>query len=193
MELDDSKVLKRDAFWEGILNGDSEVIQEFYATHFDGIVAFVVRNKGSVDDAKDIFQDAIMILYQKAKDPDFELEYTLYAYFYGICKNLWLQKLKQEKRIVAFLEKGDDLEENISIEEEMEERSKQKLFYSKFALLNEPCQQVLKLFFAKKTMEEIAQILELGSAGYAKKRKYKCQKKLMELIKADALYEELGE
>ena len=99
-----------------------------------------------------------------------------------------MQKLKKQKRIVPLLKEEEELEDNISIVDEMEERSKQQLFYSKFALLKEPCQQVLKLFFAKKTMEEIAEILGFGSTGYAKKRKYKCQKKLMELIKEDTLY-----
>jgi len=192
MRSNDSNVLEIDIFLEGILKGDSMVIQAFYAKYFDGIVSFVVRNNGGVDDAKDIFQDAIMIVYQKAKDPSFELKHTLYTYFYGICKNLWLQKLKQQKRIAPLLkEEEEELEETTSIVEEMEERSKQQLFYSKFALLKEGCQQILKLFFAKKTMEEIAKKLELGSAGYAKKRKYKCQKKLMELIKSDPLYKEL--
>lgn len=172
--------------------GDSFVIRQFYAQYFSGIVSFVLRNQGTVDDAKDLFQDAIMIVYQKAKAPDFELKYSLHTYFYGICKNLWLQKLKRQKDLRPLLVEEDIIQEDLSIIEVIEERNKQQLFFKKFSLLSEGCQEILKLFFAKKTMEEIAQKLGLGSAGYAKKRKYKCQKKLLELVKEDVLYKELN-
>lgn len=191
MKVEDSKVSERDYYLLGILEGNSKVLNEFYATYFERIVTLITKNSGDVNDAKDVFQDAIMIIYQKIQKPDFELKSSLYSYFYGICKNVWLQKLRKQKRTVPLALEGNQIGNESTIDKEIEERDKQKLFFAKFSLLKEGCQQILKLFFAKKTMEEIAQKLGLGSAGYAKKRKYNCQKKLLELVKADEVYNEL--
>lgn len=191
MKVEDSKVSETDYYLLGILEGDSRVLNEFYANYFERIAAFIIKNSGDINDAKDVFQDAIMIIYQKAKKTDFELKSTLSAYFYGVCKNIWLQKLRKQKRIVPLSIEGNQIENDSTIEKDIEERNKQQLFFSKFSLLKEGCQQILKLFFAKKSMKEIAQKLGLGSEGYAKKRKYECQKKLLELVKEDNIYKEL--
>lgn len=191
MALNDSKKLTANTFLAGIKQGDPAIIHQFYSEYFNSIADFIIRNKGSVDDAKDIFQDAIMIIYQKAQNVDFQLKHSLHTYFYAICKNLWYQRLKRKKNTAPLLHDFDSFQEDITILDAIEDRNKQQLFFSKFAELKTPCQTILKLFFAKKSMQEITEQLNLSSVGYAKKRKYLCQKKLLELIKADPVYKEL--
>lgn len=171
--------------------GSPEVIHHIYRQYFDSIAKYTLDNKGTIEDARDLFQDAIMIIYQKSQSPDFILNYTLHTYIYTICKNIWLKKLRKKS------DKGVSLPDNLELivedtfEEEINWRMKEKLYREKFILLDQSCQQVINLFLKGISMEEIARQMGYGSAGYAKKRKYKCKAKLIDMIKSDTKYIEL--
>ena len=134
-----------------------------------------------------------MIVYQKAKDGDLELKHGLHTYFYTVCRNIWFNRFKKNNKV-------DDLSNDViplladtsdSFDEDIREQARYHLYRSKFRLLGENCKNILEQFFTRKTMKEIAEQLNLGSEGYAKKKKYKCQRKLVELIKSDELFNEL--
>jgi hypothetical protein len=82
--------------------------------------------------------------------------------------------------------KSDD-----NIEADLEKVDEQNLFWSAFQQLGEECQKLLRLFFDKEKMAKIAEMMGYGSEGYAKKRKFQCKEKLVELIKTDRRFDEL--
>lgn len=176
---------------KAIRTNDPEGIRELYRAFLPRISRFIQLNGGSADDAKDIFQDALVIIYKKSKAPDFELTSQFYTLLYGVCRNLWGNQLQKKSRTEVSLTDDHKFQLSTDILKEIEAAEEQRLFWDAFRKLGKDCQQLLKLFFAKEKMEAIAQKLNLSSISYAKKKKFKCKEKLVNLIKADRRYPEL--
>lgn len=143
---------------------------------------YIVRNNGKVDDAKDIYQDAIIILYKKVLQNDFLLSSSISTYIYGIAKNLWLKRLNKQQVVSNF-----DLAniETIPNEEENKENFEINLENVQKAVdkIGDPCKTLLQLFyFQKKTMEEIASRLKYNNPNTAKQQKYKCIIRLRKML-----------
>ena len=115
---------------DGILNGSSVVLDRLYQLYFPMVVKLVTRNNGTEDDAKDIFQEALMVLYDKIQRKDLTLSSSFKTYLYAVCKNLWLKSLYKKDRYMYSISDLEDsmlLEEDISIHAEAD-----RLFSSKF-------------------------------------------------------------
>ena len=72
----------------GILNNSENVLKRLYIAYFPMVLQLVINNNGDSDDAKDIYQEAIIVLYNKVKTGDFELSSKLKTYIYSICRRL---------------------------------------------------------------------------------------------------------
>ncbi len=178
---------------DAIINGDPGILRQMYQTFLPKIERFITSKGGSKDDAMDIFQDAIMVIYGKAKQKNFNLTSSFYTYLYGICRNLWGNKLQKKSRTEVTL--NEDIKYNQQVEGVdalMEEQEEYQLFWSSFKKLGADCQKVLQLFFEKTKMEKIVEIMGYSSVGYAKKRKFQCKERLVKLIKDDDRFQELS-
>ena len=60
----DEQILK------GILRHDNLILQHIYKQYYYNINYFIRKNQGSDDDASDIFQEAVIIIYRKIKEND---------------------------------------------------------------------------------------------------------------------------
>lgn len=178
-------------FIEGIASNNTVIIRQVYSLYFDSIVQYILHNKGTIEDAKDIFQDAMMIIYEKSQQDDFELQYGLHTYLYTICRNTWLKKLRKKTDEGVSLPENLELIAEDTFEEEILWREKEKLYRRKFKELGENCQKVLELYLKKMSMEDIAKKMGFSSTGYAKKRKYKCKNQLLKLIQEDPVFKNL--
>ena len=175
---------------KGILEHDSLILETIYREYLSGIIAMVRKNKGTTEDAKDVFQEAILIIYEKARQPDFQLTGTFYNFLYGICRFLWWRQLKKKYRKDITLEedKGYTIEEDI--EKIVIDEEKRQLFQEALGKLGEDCQKVLQLFFDGVPLVDIAK--EMGySNSYIKLKKHNCKEMLSEIMKKDRRYREL--
>jgi DNA-directed RNA polymerase specialized sigma24 family protein len=82
----------------GILNNSESAIKRLYVAYFPMVLQLIVNNNGTADDAKDIYQEAIIVLYNKIKKGDFELNSKLKTFIYSVCRRLWLKRLSQMNR-----------------------------------------------------------------------------------------------
>lgn len=144
----------------------------------------VVTNNGSVDDARDIFQEAMLVLYEKARSGHFELSCQLKTYLYSVCRRLWLKRLSQQQKTLPEIEGSADW---ISVEEDMEMHEQQDHAFHMMekAMLNlgEPCRSLLDAFYLqKKSMVDIASAFGYTNADNAKTQKYKCLTRLKKLF-----------
>ncbi|MCU0337988.1 MAG: sigma-70 family RNA polymerase sigma factor, partial [Sediminibacterium sp.] len=98
---------------KGLANNDSKAIETIYKENFGVIQAFIIGNNGSLDDARDIFQEAMIALYEKAQDKSFVLTCQIKTYVYSICRRLWLKRLQQLGRYSYPIE---NLEETIPVD-----------------------------------------------------------------------------
>ncbi|MEO1262776.1 MAG: sigma-70 family RNA polymerase sigma factor [Bacteroidota bacterium] len=178
--------------WLKVLrSGDRRGVQQIYEQFLPGIVKLVTSNHGSREQAIDVFQEAILIIFKKSKEESFSLESSFFTYLYAISRNLWLKKLeKNKKNLVTFSHLPEPMStddfDTLILEEE-----RYRLFRSKFRQLSDNCQQLLSLFFKKTPMVDIVRIMGFGSVQYAKKRKFQCKEKLVKLVKDDIEYNNL--
>ncbi|MCO6488400.1 MAG: sigma-70 family RNA polymerase sigma factor [Phaeodactylibacter sp.] len=176
---------------KALLAGDNEGIREIYRLYLPRAANLITQNGGSAEDARDIFQEALIILYEKAGRPGFELNSSLYTLIYGICRNLWGNRLqKKSNRTVTFPE-DDKYRLDEDLERSIEEAEENRIFWDAFDQLGDDCRKLMRLFFDKVRMEKIAEIMGFGSVNYAKKRKFQCKERLIGLVRADLRFQDL--
>ena len=169
---------------KGLAHNDSKAIELIYKDNFNMVLAFIINNNGSYDEAKDIFQEAMITLYEKATSESFVLTCQLKTYIYSVCRRLWLKRLQQLGRTTSGVE---NFEETVSVEEELEvhERKNAEFNMMDRALnsLGEPCKSLLQAYYLnKKGMSEIASQFGYTNADNAKNQKYKCLMRLKKLF-----------
>jgi len=168
----------------GLAENDTKAIETIYKDNFKMVQAFILNNSGSYDDARDIFQEAMITLYEKAKSESFVLTSQIKTYLYSVCRRLWLKRLQQMGRYVA---QSETLEETIAVEDDIAIHEKRN---ADFAImdramnsLGEPCKSLLESYYLhKKGMHEIAADFGYTNADNAKNQKYKCLMRLKKLF-----------
>ena len=96
---------------------DRKAIETIYREHYSMVQTLVINNSGTSDEARDIFQDAVIVLYEKAKSGSFELHARLKTYIYEVCRRLWLKRLAVNQRFFGDLANAP---ETITIAEDVE-------------------------------------------------------------------------
>ena len=168
----------------GLAANDRKAIETIYRTYYSMVQTLVINNSGTSDDARDIFQEAIIVLYEKAKSGSFELHALLKTYIYAVCRRLWLKKLAVYKRFSGDLANAP---ETIATEDDLEifeHRTKDfEMMEQALQNLGEPCKELLESYYIrKKNMSEIAKEFGYTNAENAKNQKYKCLMRLKKIF-----------
>jgi RNA polymerase sigma factor (sigma-70 family) len=175
----------QDQFYiDGLLQNNSSVIASIYKKFAPKVKNYIRTNSGDDDQAQDVIQEVLITIYNQAKTKGLQLSCPFDAYFFLLCKRRWLNELKKGSNKEVTLS-----DENVSIDESVLEMAhqteifdeKQLLFDEMFKKLGEKCQEVLKLSFVTKTMEEVAEKLNV-TYGYVRKKKSLCTGQLTEMI-----------
>ncbi len=189
-KLSGERLKKEYKLLDGFLKAESEILLTFYKTHLPGIVNYVCKNGGNEEDARDVFQEALLVLYKQAKLGELNLSASLKTYIFSICRFQWLKSIRKNKRIESFGEELELTDLNSDIVQHIEKAERYRLLQTHLSKMSDSSQQILKLHFQKYSTEEIANELGLSKL-YVKKRKYECKKKLIESIRNDSCYNEL--
>ena len=177
----------------GIRSRDNSVLQFVYKEYYPTVHHFIITNNGNADDAKDIFQECIIVIYRKLKDEDhFFLNSSFKTFIYSIARHLWLKHLRTLKYEG---QKINDHHKYIELKEEpfkIENEDLRMSLYQKYIRqLPEDCQKILSLTARDVPQKEIASQLGFSSENYIKKRKHYCKEFLISKIKEDPLYQDL--
>jgi len=177
-EINEQKLL------EGLALNDRKAIETIYKQHYNMVQSLILSNSGYPDDARDIFQEAMIVLYEKARTGSFELNCQLKTYLYSVCRRLWLKRLNQLQKMSPEVE---NLEETVPVEEELELHEQRNLDFlimeRSMKNLGEPCKSLLEAYYLqKKSMVEIAGNFGYTNADNAKNQKYKCLMRLKKLF-----------
>ena len=188
------KTIHQDQIYiEGLMNNNSEVIARIYKNFAPKITYYIKMNSGCEDQAQDVIQEVLIAMYNQAKTKGLELTCPFDAYFFLLCKRRWLNELKK-----SYNKEVTIAEENVSIDKDVEKLAieteeqdeRQSLFDEMFQKLGEKCQEVLKLSFVTKTMEEVANKMKVTYA-YVRKKKSICTGQLTQMIQASNRYKSL--
>jgi RNA polymerase sigma factor (sigma-70 family) len=169
---------------KGLAQDDTKAVETIYKNNFTMVQSFVLNNNGTYDDARDIFQEAMIVLYENVKSDSFVLTCQIKTYVYSICRRLWLKRLQQLNRFNTPVE---NLQELVSVEEDIEQREKRNadfaLMERALSSLGEPCKSILEAYYLqKKDMTDIANTFGYTNADNAKNQKYKCLMRLKKLF-----------
>lgn len=169
---------------KGLALNDKQAIESIYRENYSMVQALVLNNTGTSDDARDIFQEAMIVLFEKASSGRFELNCQLKTYIYSVCRRLWLKKLHQTQR---FFTQVENLEETVPVEEETEAHEKLNadfmLMEHAMSKIGEPCKSLLDAYYIqRKQMQAIATDFGYTNADNAKTQKYKCLMRLKKLF-----------
>lgn len=159
--------------------GDNRLLHEMYSKFSPQVIQWVKKNNGSMSDAEDIFQEALIALYNKACDPDFKLTYPIGGLIFQICKNKWIDQIRKKTKEseVRILEKEryDNDEPNASLLEQIEEEEiRQTKLDIAFRQLSELCQKMLRLISEGVASKQIAVQLEMSDVNTVYRRKNAC-------------------
>ena len=151
--------------------------EELYRANFKKIQAYVNQNSGTLDDAKDIFQESAIVLYEKSISQDFDLTANPGSYLYRTAANKWLNHLKKRKITTPIDDQINNLvqspEEN-EIEDKRVYDKKEQLAFKVFEKIGAKCQQLLEyIYFEKLSHEEIAKRMGYGIKSI-KVTKFRC-------------------
>jgi RNA polymerase sigma factor (sigma-70 family) len=154
-------------------NNYSKAMNGLYG-FFPPIRRYIKANNGSVEDAKDMFQDALVILYKKVQE-NYVLYGTLTGYLLAVVRNLWMQELRRRNKLPQSEATEDIADEVPEAERDLSQAR------AAFHLLGEKCKDLLILFyFKKKSFREIATELAFSDEKVAKNQKYRCIQKAKE-------------
>jgi RNA polymerase sigma factor (sigma-70 family) len=180
--------VRNDSFEQGLLKGlaknDRKAIETIYKKNYTMVQNLILNNSGTDEDAKDIFQEALIVLYEKSISGTFELNCQIRTYVYSVCRRIWLKRLQQQQKFESDVEA---LEQTVPVDEDLEDHEQKNtdfLIMEKAMLgLGEPCKSLLESYYLqKKSMVEIAADFGYTNADNAKNQKYKCLMRLKKLF-----------
>ena len=171
---------------EAILQNNQKGITDIYQRYFPLILQLIITNSGNEDDAKDVFQETVIILYNKIQTGNFVLNSRLSTYIYAIAKRLWLKKLNQMGRMSSFnslFDVEDNVLETFSIEQHNQNEENFKHIESALNELGEPCRAIIENYYYRSMpMSQIASKLGYVNADSVKAQKYKCIQRLKKIF-----------
>lgn len=168
---------------QGLAKNDKRAVETIYKDNYNIVQALVVNNNGTTEDAKDVFQEAMIVLYEKVQSGTFELNCQIKTFIYSVSRRVWLKKLLLQNRF--HLSEGH--EDMVSVDDEVEEHEKRATEFGMMERamsgLGEPCKSLLEAFYLqKRSMQEIAASFGYTNAENAKNQKYKCLVRLKKLF-----------
>ena len=176
--------LKEQELLKGLATGDKKVIETIYKENFNMVQSLVINNNGSAQEAKDIFQEAMIVLLEKARSGNFELNCQIKTYVYSVSRRIWLKRLQQYNR---YSNEVDGAIGTVPVEDDVEEYEKRDqefaMMEKAIASLGEPCKSLIEAFYIqKRNMQDIANQFGYTNADNAKNQKYKCLMRLKKLF-----------
>lgn len=168
-----------------IRKGDEEALVMLYQSNRRPVTAFIVRNNGTNDDAEDMLQEALVVLWERVRSGRFEYASRLDTFVFATAKHMWLRRLARMRReISGAIDPDMTARDEASVLDEMIESEQARMVQQALDTLGEPCRKLLLLFYWEEVpMEEIARQLGFANADTVKSKKYQCKKALAILLK----------
>jgi RNA polymerase sigma factor (sigma-70 family) len=169
---------------KGLAKNDRKAVETIYRENYNMVQALILKNSGTIDDAKDIFQEAMIVLYEKVQSEVFVLNCQIKTYIYSVSRRLWLKRLVQQNRFLVADEAQHEIV-NVDLEVEAYEKQNMEFLMMERAMgsLGEPCKSLLEAFYMqKRSMQEIASNFGYTNSENAKNQKYKCLMRLKKLF-----------
>jgi RNA polymerase sigma factor (sigma-70 family) len=143
------------------------------------IERLILSKGGQKQDAKDVFQESLIVLYRNLHKSEFNLTASIYTYLYAVSRFVWSDIQKTNSKIPK-----NEFDINIEdVSKSVQEEKKYQFAEHAFLQLGERCQQLLLMFYHKKmSFKDIAKVMQFKSEKIAKNQKYKCLTKAKDIF-----------
>lgn len=174
---------------DALRRNDPRLIREIYQQHSTPVLRWVVSRGGSEADARDVFQEAILAVFEKAQNHDFVLTCPLGALLHVICSRKYIDRLRQKGRDAGVRNEEErryaaehDSDTLVLAEESIAEQQKQTRLAQAFEQLSELCRQLLTLLSNGIAPREAAEQLQMNSVDTLYRRKNACTERWRSLL-----------
>ncbi len=170
--------------------GERKATEQIYRQHYHIVNGWLIKNGGSSADASDLFQEAMMVMFGKAQEPEFRLTCSIGTYLFAVSKHLWYKKLQKQSRGPQILHENIGTEEDdigVAYDDDVKVHHEREAHYEQLSTaldqIGEPCRSLLKAYYHDdKSMQEIAADFGYTNPDNAKTQKYKCLARLRKLF-----------
>jgi RNA polymerase sigma factor (sigma-70 family) len=170
-----------------IQRGDEEALVILHHAHRRAITGYVLKNSGTNDDAQDVLQESLVILWERIRSGRFQQTAQLGTFLFGIAKNLWRRSLARSRRESPLDAESEVSDDAISALERMVGEEEKIMVAEALEGIGETCRQLLLLYYWEElSMEQIAVRMGFANAATAKSKKYQC-KRILERILSEHL------
>lgn len=175
------EAIKEDDIPRLIKTGNDEVVMKhIYSQVLPIVKRYVVKNSGTIDDAMDIFHDALMLYYEQVLTGVFDEKYKTYGYIYRISMFRWINKCKKDKKLVLvdvlpdleqFPERTESTPQGLNVIKEL------------FSKLGEKCAELLNYtIFTDVLMEDIMFKMGFSSVDAVRMQHMRCKQKMLKIV-----------
>lgn len=167
--------------------GDEEALVILFDANRRMVTSYVRNNSGTRDDAEDMLQEALIVLWEKVRSGNFNYSAKLSTFIGGVVKNLWHRRLaRQRKESQDPLEFERTANTDLSPLDELIESEQAKQVRDALEKLGDPCRKLLLLFYWDEySLEQIAVAMGFANAETAKSKKYQCKKALEQYLRKE--------
>jgi RNA polymerase sigma factor (sigma-70 family) len=168
-----------------------EAFRAMYQQFFAGVETFIIGNSGSSADAEDTFQDALVAVFNNLRSGNFQLQSSLKTYVFSISRNLWLNKLRRQGRMVNITTEHEQIEIPENQMNVLEKGERSEIIASLIEKMGEECRQLLLYFyFDRFRMKRIMDLMGFSSEQVTKNKKSRCMKKLRAMAEEDVIFKD---
>lgn len=193
----------------GIKNRKDSVLEYLYKDYFPQVLRIVVKNGGGEQDARDLFQEALIIIFNRLRNDKLKIESSFHNYFIVLCRFIWFRQnniktgyggpavtdefANESDGASAEMHEHDSSHDNPGKKEYEQFIASQyeKIYQRNHRKMPGDCKRVLKMFFKKRSFREISQKMRYSGEEYARRKKYLCMQNLMKMINEDPEYQDL--
>jgi RNA polymerase sigma factor (sigma-70 family) len=176
---------------ESIRKEDRKVLLYLYRSYYPSVKKFILNNSGSSEDAEDIFQDALLLIYLKIKENNLTLCCNLSTFIFSVSKFLWLKTLSKRKINVKITLLDEIIDADCNFHEDYIWMEKRKLIMEAIREMSPDCQKIMNLYLENTPEERIVAIMGYSSIQYARNRRTSCKDRLVKKLWNSQIYKEL--
>lgn len=166
----------------------NKVLSFLYDSPLKKVRQYVMKNNGTKDDANDIFQDAVIIFFNQVRNNKFEEKYDIDGYIFSISRNLWIDKIRRDSKMVnyEYPDQYKDESDHTNHLDDLISKEKSNAMGIVFKKLDDKCQKILTyVIYEKMSMKQICEKMGYSSEDVAKTNHYRCKQALTKIVKSD--------
>jgi RNA polymerase sigma factor (sigma-70 family) len=162
---------------------NNEALKYLYKDPLRKIRKFILNNSGTLEDADDVFQDAVVVLFHYVQTGKYKEEYDLDGFLFRVAKHSWIDLARKKKKVIKHELIGYDVSDETDQLEKLIKEEQLNTFHALFNKLEENCKKILSyVVFEKKSMKEISDLMRMKDENVAKNQHYRCKKYFSKLV-----------